>query len=66
MLSAFDQTDVGLDIGTHLLAVQASVVSLENNELLTGNVETGALDLLDIGSVLECSDNLVHLLGRDL
>lgn len=66
MLSAFDQTDVGLCIGTHLLAVQASVVSLENNELLTGNVETGALDLLDIGSVLECGDNLVHLLGRDL
>lgn len=51
---------------THLLAVQTSVIGLDDNKLLAGNVETGALDLLDVGSVLECGDNFTHLLGRNL
>lgn len=48
-----------------LLAVQASVVSLEDDELLASNVETSALDLLDVGGVLECRDDLGHFLRRN-
>lgn len=51
---------------THLLAVQASVFGLDDDESLTGDVEAGALDLLDIALVLVCVDNLLHLLGGDL
>jgi hypothetical protein len=55
-----------LHVEPYLLAVQASVISLEDDELLAGNVETSALDLLDVGGVLEGSDDLGHLLGRNL
>lgn len=54
------------ELFAHLLAVQTSVVGLEDNELLAGDVETGALDLLDVGGVLECGDDFGHLCGRNL
>lgn len=57
---------VELHAKPHLLAVQASVVSLEDDELLASNVETSALDLLDVGGVLECRDDLGHFLRRNL
>lgn len=51
---------------TALLAVQTPLVGLQHDELLAGDVEATALDLLDtvrITLVLVCIDNLRHLLG---
>lgn len=50
----------------YLLAVKASVIGLDDDEAVTSDVETGALNLLDVALVLVCSDNLLHLGGRDL
>jgi hypothetical protein len=50
----------------YLLAVQTSIISLENDELLASNVETSALNLLDVGGILEGSNDLSHFLGRNL
>lgn len=46
----FLQIDVSplLSFKTHLLAIDTSVIGLEHDELLAGNVQTAALDLLDI------------------
>lgn len=51
---------------SHLLAEQASVIGLENDVSVTGNVKTSALDLLDIGLVLVCGYDLLHLCWGDL
>jgi hypothetical protein len=61
-----DFPEQSLCVEPYLLAVQASVISLENDELLAGNVESSALDLLDVGGILEGSNDLGHFLRRDL
>ena len=50
---------------THLLAVNTPVVRLDDDEALAGDVQAGALDLLDVGGVLVGGDNLLHFGGRD-
>lgn len=52
-------------IATHLLAVDTPVVRLDDDEALAGNVQAGALDLLDVAGVLVGGDDLLHFGGGD-
>ena len=50
---------------THLLAVETPVVGLDANVAVAGNVEAGALDLLDVALVVVCVDDGLDLGGGD-
>ena len=50
---------------THLLAVDTPAVRLDDDEALAGDVQAGALDLLDVASVLVGGDDLLNFGGRD-
>lgn len=50
---------------SHLLSVDTPVVRLQHNEALSRDVDSGALNLLDVGLVLVGGDNLLHLLRGD-
>jgi hypothetical protein len=50
---------------THLLAVNTPVIRLDDDEALAGDVQPGALDLLDVGGVLVRGDDFLHFGGRD-
>ena len=50
---------------THLLAVNTPVVRLDDDEALAGDVQAGALDLLDVAGVLVGGDDFLHFGGRD-
>ena len=47
--------------GPYLLAVQTPVVRLDDDEALAGDVQAGALDLLDVAGILVSGDDLLHL-----
>lgn len=54
---------------SYLLAVQTSLIGLEDNVPLPTDVKTRALDLLDavlVAFVFVCVDNLLHLCWSDL
>ena len=48
---------------THLLAVNTPVVRLDDDEALAGDVQAGALDLLDVAGVLVGGDDFLHFGG---
>ena len=50
---------------TDLLAVNTPVIRLDDDEALASNVQSGALDLLDVGSVLVRGDDFLHFGRRD-
>ena len=50
---------------THLLAVNTPVIRLDDDEALAGDVQAGALDLLDVAGVLVGGDDFLHFRGRD-
>jgi len=50
---------------THLLAVDTPLVGLDHNVAVAGDVEAGALALLDVALVVVCGNNLFHLGGLD-
>ena len=50
---------------TNLLAVNTPVIRLDDDEALASDVQTGALDLLDVGRVLVSGDDFLHFGGRD-
>jgi hypothetical protein len=56
---------VFLACATHLLAVETPLVRLDANVAVAGDVEAGALDLLDVGLVVVCVDDGLDLGGGD-
>jgi hypothetical protein len=54
-----------LAFATHLLAVETPVVCLDHNEALAGDVEAGALALLDVALVVVSSNNRLNFRGLD-
>ena len=48
---------------THLLAINTPIIRLDDNEALAGDVQAGALDLLDVAGVLVRGDDFLHFGG---
>jgi hypothetical protein len=55
-----------LDLGTHLLEIDAVVIGPQCHVFLAGNVEAAHLDLFRFRGILEGTDNCLHLLRAEL